>query len=38
MLLDALILAAPVIFALLWLWPEEDPKDPYDDPKNWGDQ
>ena len=39
MLLDAIMLAAPVIFALLWLWPEEKaPDDPYDNPDHWGDQ
>ena len=38
MLLDALILATPIVFALLWLWPEEKPDDTYDNPNHWGDQ
>jgi len=38
MLIDALIFGIPMTLLILWLWPEEDPKDPYDDPKNWGDQ
>jgi hypothetical protein len=27
-----------VIFALLWLWPEEEPDDTYQNPDHWGDQ
>jgi len=38
MLLDALILATPIVFALLWLWPEGEPDDTYQNPDHWGDQ
>jgi len=38
MLLDALIIATPIVFVVLWLWPDSVPDDTYDNPDHWGDQ
>jgi hypothetical protein len=38
MLLDALILGIPFVLMVLWLWPETEPDDTYDNPDHWGDQ
>jgi hypothetical protein len=38
MLLDALILGVPFVLMVLWLWPEPEPDDTYQNPDHWGDQ
>ena len=38
-MLDVALGLSVIVLTLLWLWPEDNPpNDPYDDPKNWGDQ
>ena len=38
MLVDALIFGIPMTLLILWLWPEEQAQDPYDNPDHWGEQ
>jgi hypothetical protein len=37
-MVDVAMFLSVVVLAALWVWPYDDPTDPYDDPKNWGDQ
>jgi hypothetical protein len=37
-MLDALIFGIPMTLLILWLWPEGEPDDTYDNPDHWGDQ
>ena len=35
-MLDMTIFLSAVILIIIWVWPYDDPTDPYDDPDNWG--
>ena len=35
-MLDVALFVSVIVLGLLWFWPEDPPRDPYDDPDNWG--